>query len=99
MDFARRMMKLGLDNLGAAQSTMDGSFSVSGAAVTKTETGEYKSNPYTQSSSGPGWSSSVDSTGRATVIANGVDVSIHVDDGSAGGFRWSDVIPGFTIVV
>jgi hypothetical protein len=76
-----------LINGGAGKMAQE--FTITGAPLTKTDDGFYRTGDYVQSTGGDGWSVSVKSNGQAKAIANGVDVSAQVDDSSSSGFKWS----------
>ena len=86
---SQQVQKVSLRMIEGASGKMAQEFKVTGAALSKADDGSFKVGAYTQSASEGGWSVSVKSSGQATAIANGVDVSAQVDDSSSSGFRWS----------
>ncbi|GEM_PF-2233447 len=89
---SEKWINRGLFSLNATLRGMNSRFEVTGAPLYRTTEGKLRIGDFTQSAGEAGWSVSVRSTGEAVAIANGRDVSDQVDDSSAWGFRWSDVI-------
>lgn len=89
---SEKWINTGLSWLGSTLRGMNSRFEVAGAPLYRTTEGKLRIGDFTQSAGEAGWSVSVRSTGEAVAVANGRDVSDQVDDSSAWGFRWSDVI-------
>jgi hypothetical protein len=92
--FMQRMLESSGRNVQDLTAKISRTYQVSGTPTARDAGGYLQLNAYTLTTGGPGWTSSVSSSGVARVVAGGADVSAQVDNRKMAGGVWSPRAPG-----